>query len=482
MPNRDPIYPESFRSEVESSLVSSSWLPRTRFRLDAPAFLSREHLYAVIPQHGHSKTLAELADVFTVYIQSPVLAYVKPFKHSRPYLTTSELAEHQSGTPTHISILADPRLVGWEIKRGTIVVSRSGRVGEAYWVDKKLDGALVGDSFRVVPKSPQDAHFLYAFLSSDFARKFLSGSAYGSVVDHASLDQLRGLAIPLISPSVKSAVTTAIGKAIGLRETAYDYIDEAHARIERLCHLPRLDSTPFQAHANITTTISSSEISTPAFGKTEYRLEAHFHNPLARAALSNLRKYCKSTRTLAEVTEDIRMSPLFVRNYVKEGHGVPYIAGKQISQIRPNFKFISRTETAEIHEHILHAGWTLMTCAGTIGRIGYVARYLDGAAAQDVMRIIPNSNEMDGGYLNAWLSSPYGRVLIERCRYGSVIDRVSPSQTGSIPIPELPRTEQEAIGNLIRNVYANRAEALLQEDHAHEILLSAITGKSMKEN
>lgn len=210
----DTPFPPELRSEVENNMVVASRLEASQFRLDAPAFLSSDRFASFMPDTSKSQPLAELADVFTVYIQSPILAYVSPFAESRPYMTTSELAEYQTGSAMHVSLLADRRLLEWEIKRGNIVVSRSGRVGEAYWVDKKLDGALVGDSFRVVPKKSSDGPFIYAVLASEFARNFLSGSAYGSVVDHASVDQLRRFPIPELSAAVRSKIASTMTKGL----------------------------------------------------------------------------------------------------------------------------------------------------------------------------------------------------------------------------------------------------------------------------
>jgi type I restriction enzyme S subunit len=208
----------------------------------------------------------------------------------------------------------------------------------------------------------------------------------------------------------------------------------------------------------------------------ECRLDAHFHNPIARRASENVLKCPSGIRTLSDVTSNIRMSPLFVRKYVAEEHGIRYIAGKQVSQIRPQFKYISRSQTEDLDEHILRAGWTLITCAGTIGKIGYVSSLYDGAAAQDLMRVVPNENEIDGGYLNAWLSSEYGRVLMQRCRYGSVIDRISPAQTASILIPVPSRAVQSEIGDQIRLAHEKRVEALKLEDEAQEILMQEVKG------
>ena len=150
---------------------------------------------------------------------------------------------------------------------------------------------------------------------------------------------------------------------------------------------------------------------------------------------------------------------------------------RSISQIRKAYKFISKSETINIEEHILKLGWTLMTCAGTLGKIGYVNEELDGATAQDLMRIIPDEDKIDGGYLNSWLSTEYGKSLILRQRYGAVVDRISPEQTGQILIPIIKKEKQKEIGDIIRQAFDLRAKAIKIEDEAQEILTNALTGK-----
>ena len=484
MRGNENTFPKELRTSVEKNLVALSRLAATQFRLDAPAFLSQEHLAVSMPSTLESQPLSVLADVFTVYIQSPILAYVLPFAQSRPYMTTSELAEYQTRHAPHVSLIADPRLLEWQIKQGTIVVSRSGRVGEAYWVDRKLDGALVGDSFRVVPKNPSEAPLIFAVLASSFARSFLSGSAYGSVVDHASLAQLRSFRVPQLTPATKEKIADMITKALVAREKAYQLLDQTQESILTHCDLPPLSGHPGLVGGSeiIPVMVASKDLVEAPTGRSDLRLEAHFYNAAARNATANILKCPCRKRTIGDVTKKIGMSPLFVRNYVTRDHGVPYIAGKQISQIRPEFKFISRTETQDLEEHILHAGWTLMTCAGTVGKIGYVSPLLDGAAAQDVMRIVPDDREVDGGYLNAWLASEYGRVLIERCKYGSVVDRISPSQTASILIPLPSHVQQKDIGDKVRLAYEQRTEALRFEDEAQEALMRELSETGAKEN
>ncbi len=401
-------FPSELCAGVEQDFVCSSRLQSTQYRLDAPAFLSQTQLSSFIPSSASSTKLSGLADVFTVYIQSPVLAHVAPFKNSRPYMTTSELGEYQSGRLTHVSLTADPRLLGWEIKRGNIVISRSGRVGESYWVDKKLNGALVGDSFRVVPHDRDDACFLFAVLSSNFARDFLSGSAYGSVVDHASLDQLRNFPLPKVSPSVRARISEKIKEVVSLRERAYDLLDNTQEAILRTNALPRLEGSTLAGGAFHSVQVKCSEVVRQVGGSSEFRLEAHFHNPVARTAIANIQKCPSAKKTVGQLSHDVIMGGRFKRNYVESDYGTPFLSGKNIVQIRPtDLKHLSNSQTDGLDELLIKRGWILVTCSGTIGRTCFVwHNFEDYAASQHILRVLPDSQQVDPGYLYASFPPP----------------------------------------------------------------------------
>ena len=101
--------------------------------------------------------------------------------------------------------------------------------------------------------------------------------------------------------------------------------------------------------------------------------------------------------------------------------------------------------------------------------------YEEYVATHDLIRIVPNSEEVDGGYLYAFLSSEYGKAQILRFRHGSVIDHVTPEQVERVLIPCPSPKEQEVIGDMVREAYEKRAEAIRLEDEAQEILMNELT-------
>ena len=463
----------------KSNSVASSAVRANSFRLDASAFLSARTRASSFLVASSGQLLADIANVFTVYIQTPILHYVTPFAQSRPYLTTSELGEYQRGLSTHVSLLTDPRLIDWQITRGTIILSRSGRVGETYWVDKTLADALVGDSFRVVPKNQKDAYFIYALLASTYARDYLSGATYGSVVDHASVDQVRSLPLPAISNRHRARVTDLIQQAIFARDAAYDLLDAAEAELLQINGLNELrepKAAPFDPFGRPECLVVDAKTVRAAKGDgSEYRLDAHFHSRLAQLAIASIKTSRSEVKTVADVTEHVLMGPRFKRNYVEATHGVPFLSGKNIVQSRPNLKYLSMIQMENMQELLVRKSWTLVTCSGTIGRTCFVWKnYEDYAVSQHVLRVIPDESEIDPGYLYAFLSCRYGYEQILRYRHGSVIDEVTDTQIEQVWVPRPSRKDQTIIGDKIRAAYEKRAEAIHCEDEAQTILMNEL--------
>jgi type I restriction enzyme S subunit len=469
------------RLSVEMKIVPASVLPRSQFRLDAKTFLSSDMLSAAISGSSETKPLSEFAQIFTVYIQSPILAYVSPFARSRPYMTTSELAEYHSPQATHVSLVADPRLSAWEIKEGNIVVSRSGRVGETYWVNRRLDGVLVGDSFRVAPRVAEDRFFIYAVLASSFARGYLSGSAYGSVVEHASLDQLRSFPVPSIGSKARSEISRLVCDAVAARDRSYDLLEDAQERCLSSNGLRELDDPVMESFDKTgrteTVIVSSGEMAQSNGEGSEYRLDAHYYNPSARLAVKKLRKQCPNLKPVREISEQVIMGPRFKRNYVESDHGTPFLSGKNIVQIRPtDLKHLSNTQTEDLDELLVKRNWILVTCSGTLGRTCFVwHNFEDYAASQHILRVVPDEAKIDAGYLYAFLSSSYGYHQILKYRHGSVIDEITDTQMERVLVPRPSPKEQRAIGDKVRVAYEKRAEALRLEDKAQSILMRELT-------
>jgi len=165
------------------------------------------------------------------------------------------------------------------------------------------------------------------------------------------------------------------------------------------------------------------------------------------------------TKTLEQVTERIYIPPRFKRIYVDAAHGTPFLQGSHVVHFQPaDLKYLSNTAHKDLSRWIIHEGWILVTCSGTIGRVAVTPKQWDGwAASQHILRIIPAPDSpCPPGYLYAFLSSPVGQAQLTAQIYGAVVDELTEGQARSILIPVPKTAKQKELVNAI-NDHALRA-------------------------
>jgi type I restriction enzyme, S subunit len=81
---------------------------------------------------------------------------------------------------------------------------------------------------------------------------------------------------------------------------------------------------------------------------------------------------------------------------------------------------------------------------------------------QDSIRCIA-ARDMNTGYLYAWLASEYGKKLITRHSYGSVILHIDKDMLSSVPVPLADEPTRKEIGDLVLKANQLRNEAWEKE-------------------
>ena len=448
--------------EVDMRMISSSKLNLDLCRID-PQFYS-------VNQNFMDGLVTKQLSFFCEELFNPPV-FKREFlndKNECRYLASGEIVSSEPEVNYISNIQADSLRL--RVKNNWILVMGFGTIiGSIRFVDTTIDGFAVGNNVtRIIPKKNLGG-FIAAFLQSSFGHKMLNDYASGAVIKYIEAPQISKIPVPVLADKIIEEINYLYISAVSCREKASLQLSIAHQLILNYNNLPELSDLNFDL-IDSSTDIEIFLTNLSEF-TVDHRLDAHFYNQLAKRAETNIKRNCASYKKLIDVTREIRMSPLFVRNFVENDFGIKYIAGKNISQIRKSFKYISKTETEGLEEHTLRKRWTLMTCAGTIGKTGYVNDELDGATAQDLMRIVADENKIDSGYMNCWLSTLYGKALSMRQRYGAVVDRISPEQTGEILIPIPSDKQQKEIGDLVRQAYDLRAEAIRLEDEAPSPLI-----------
>lgn len=113
---------------------------------------------------------------------------------------------------------------------------------------------------------------------------------------------------------------------------------------------------------------------------------------------------------------------------------------------------------------------TLITCSGTIGKVALVGKHWENwTANQHIIRILPASEDI-AGYLNIFLASDYGKALITRFTYGSVVDEIDDNHIRQIAIPLLKTTRFRKDNDLALEANEKRYQAYLLEQEALQIM------------
>lgn len=118
----------------------------------------------------------------------------------------------------------------------------------------------------------------------------------------------------------------------------------------------------------------------------------------------------------------------------------------------------------------VHEGTTLITRSGTIGKIAIVPKHWEHYIPSDhIIRVIPANKDI-AGYLNIFLASDYGKVLITRFTYGSVVDEIDDNHVRQIAIPLLKTTRFRKDNDLALEANEKRYQAYLLEQEALQIM------------
>jgi type I restriction enzyme S subunit len=456
--------------------ISSGKVFETDLRLDPSHYNNHDAL-----EFSNGIKFKKLRDFVESVIEPTLFTrYYCTKEYGIPYISSSEMSEIEPPINSRfISKELTHDISQYIIKRGQILVSAAGTVGSVVIASKILDGvAGTSDILRINVDLKTYFGFIYTYLSSSYGINEVTNLAYGAIIKRVRGVQLEELKTPVIDANSNSKINELILSTLNKRENANELINQARALVLQYNNLPPLDET------NVETLDPDKEVEIRLVNNNEFtndsRLDAHFYNPIAKKAVDNIVQFADNNIQLLkeELTESIFYLNRFTRTFVTENFGIPYLAGKDIIKIRPyDVSYLSKTETDSLNDYKLEKGWILMTCSGTLAKTCYIwNNYEDWVGTHDLIRIVCSKN-FDSGYIFAFLNSPYGYHQVIRYKHGAVIDHLTPGQVSEIIIPIPDKVKIKEIGDLVRQAYDLRAEAINIEDEAQKILTEALTGK-----
>ena len=369
----------------------------------------------------------------------------------------------------------NPMVKQLSLSEEIILISRSGTIGNVTFVNKSLAKYLVSEhAIRlVIDKFPG---YIYAYLKTDIAQNLLHAEKFGSVILEIEPEALKNMPIPNPPDIIKKKIDDLILQSYAKRDESNKLIDEATKIMIDELELPPIEELKKEAFSYSKDINSFSTKLSDLNG----RLEGNYHLPLVEV----IEKYSSKNANLIKlnsekITEKIILPGRFKRVYVEKGNGKIFLGGKEISQLDPSDKkFLSVKHYSDklIDDITIKRNDILVTRSGTVGKVMMAPKHWENWISSDhVIRIL--SKELYHGLVFIWLSSEYGKELIKRQIYGSVVNEITDEQLGDVVIPIFKDNKiNTSILNLIDEANELRYQAYKQEQEAINIMNKEVLG------
>lgn len=355
------------------------------------------------------------------------------------------------------------------LAEGTILISRSGTIGNVTFVSHTLSKFLVSEhAIRLIVN--EFPGFMYTYLKTDVAQNLLHSEKFGSVILEIEPDALKNMLIPNAPVLIKKKINDLIIDSYANRDESNRLIDEATQIMIDQLELPPIDDLKKETFS-YSKEVNSFSIK---LSDLEGRLEGSYHTPLIKVIEKYINKKAIVKKLNSEdITEKIILPGRFKRIYVEKGNGKVFLGGKEINQLDPSGKkFLSIKHYSDklIRDIAIEKNDVLVTRSGTVGRVMIAPEHWQNWISSDhVIRI--SSKESYHGLIFTWLASEYGKELMKRQIYGSVVDEITDKQLGDVVVPIFKEDIiNNSILNLINKANELRYQAYKQEQKAVEIM------------
>lgn len=372
----------------------------------------------------------EIKDV-TSDIYCPGIFKRNYVKSGIPFLGGGDIQKQDLDSGKYLRKKNTPNYEILQIKKGWSLVTCGGTIGDAVFANNLLAKCWVSQHvMRVIPKNIKEG-MLYAYLASKYGKLLLTTNTYGSVIPTLNAGNIANLPIPRFQESFQREIDDLVQETAKLRENASNALEYAIGYFDTLFLMPFKESCLGK--------VSSKEILT----SINKRFEASFHISEGK----DIDKYIKEHyewKSLGEVCSNISRPDIFKRYYVKKG--ITFLGGADIFLATPDSeKRLSPKKTANIEALMIKEGTILLPRSGTIGNVAWAhAGHAQKLASEHVIRITPN-DILRAGYVYAFLASKYGKKLIQRYIFGSVIQHVEPPHLKLIPVPIIDKKVMDDI-------------------------------------
>lgn len=396
----------------------------------------------------------------------------------KPFYMPSQMVDIYPKAEKYLSPITKCSINDLRVKKDTLLLTRSGTIGNVTIVTDTLNGKVFSDDvIRITFKKEEDLGYVYTFLKTDIGNTILQTNGYGSVITHIEPEHLKEIIIPNAPYEIKTVIHNKVINSFKLRDQSNKLIDKAEQLMKDELKLPSVEYIKNEMNNDRKIDIFNVKLS-----QTNHRFDSSYHIPIVNKIIKNISREAEELTTIGDkrISKRIILAGVFKRVYVDKDYGIPFLGGKEITQLNPNIeKYLSKPHHQARYKKELKVkeNWVLVTDRGTIGTVTMVPKHFEGfAVSQNVLKVVPTSNNI-AGYMYIFLNSEWGKILIDREIYGSVVNMIDNNSLSCVPFPILKNKYiQDTINKLALEANKKRYEAYILEKEAINMMNEKIIG------
>jgi type I restriction enzyme S subunit len=444
--------------------VKNNWLKKSDLRLDASFHLSDGVFANYIIKNSRVKydILQNLTeDIFMgprfkrYYVSNP--------EKGVPFMGGSDMQKSSLSELKLISKKMTKEIQQLYLKRGWILVTRSGTIGKSVLTNEEFEGkTATEDVIRIIPNSKKlTTGYLYAFLSSKYGFALLTQGTYGAVIQHIEPQHIKDLPIPILPEEEQHQIHDLIIESSKLRVEAIKSLNLAHSYFEKY----------------FTNQLSNRKINTvklDSIKSFQSRIDASYN--------IRFNEYCNSIKSsglefkkLSEYIDKIFIPNRGRRNYVDTG--LQYLSTSDISTSNPiSIKKYISIKTPGLESLKVEKDWIIIARSGQeiLGSVFYVTEKLRRCGINEHgLRLI--LKEIAPEYVFCFLSTSFGKQYLRSGIFGSAVLTINNDFIKNLLIPILDKEELKQVVDTTKLYIKDYDLAISKENQAIELIENEIS-------
>ncbi|EGR2848899.1 restriction endonuclease subunit S, partial [Vibrio cholerae] len=152
------------------------------------------------------------------------------------FLGSSEMLDINPQPVKFLSSIAED-LEPYKVSKGTILISRSGTIGNTTYVSETLSRFLVSEhAIRLIAK--EYSGYVYAYLKTDIGKTIVKSNTFGAVVDQVEPQHFENVLIPQAPDYIKNSIHEKVVQSYEMRDKSNELLDLAESKLLEELKLP----------------------------------------------------------------------------------------------------------------------------------------------------------------------------------------------------------------------------------------------------